>query len=135
MKIQKITNTRQQNFGEIIVLKRDGDFTWRDLENTVADSSHRMDWFNNGETGLLLSNGDEKNVLDTLSEFQRQLLEKGQTQESKQVSTHLHGLVKKYGEIAKIKRTFVIKTIKDFITIDVPGFQDLTKCADKLSFV
>lgn len=129
MKIQRIPNARQQNFGDIIVLERGDNNSWENLGNCIADASQRKDSFVTDKGGILLSTGEERLALDVYTEFIKISRENGYHADAQAADTLLQNLIKKYAEIAKATRTFVIDTVDDLRKISIPGFEDLAQCA------
>lgn len=67
MKIQHVLNTRQQNFGEVIVLECGEEVSPTDLDNMVAGAPYRKGWFASDKARLIITNGAEQEELEKLS--------------------------------------------------------------------
>lgn len=67
MRIQKFSNIRQQNFGDVIVLECGKNVSPTDLDNMIADSPYRRGWFPSDKARLILTNGKEQAELEKLS--------------------------------------------------------------------
>jgi hypothetical protein len=133
MKIQNVSTAGRQNFGENIVLESASETPWEldDLKGATSGSEYRMDWFVTDKSRILVSIGNEKEMLDSMGDFVDKLYQMGQLKESQQVDARLHGLVRTYGQIAQITRAFAIKTLGDLRKIRVSGFEDLAKYVGK----
>lgn len=131
MRIQNITNTRQQTFGDFIVLERGENATWDNLSEWTDKVSQRKDVFVTDRGGILLSTGEERHLLDTYTGFIATLNEGNHSKEAKITDAILQDLIRTYGQIARVTRTFVINSLPDFKKIDVPGFEDLAQSAGK----
>lgn len=128
MKLQRISNiTRQQNFGDILVLERGNDATWDNIAQWTNDISPRRDSFVTDKGGILLSTGDERDLLELKIKFIADLREKKLIREADLEEERLHALIRTYGEIARTGRAFVINTLNDLVKISIPGFDDLIK--------
>ncbi len=70
MRIQRISNTRQQNFGDVIVLRNGINITQQDLESMVKankNSPYAWQWAEiEGKESLVICSDLEKDELATL---------------------------------------------------------------------
>lgn len=127
MKLQKISTTRQQNFGDVIVLEPGGDNSWNDLIDMLSpESSYRLDGFIDlGREKLLVSNGYEKEALDNLSETLYQACRKEELIKAKaiKIGFTLGQRVIKFGR--KARETIIVRDLANIENI--LGFEKLVK--------
>jgi len=117
MKIQSVSNVRQQNFGNVAVLEYGDKITWLDLDKMVESSPCRKDWFiTSDKARLLISNESERGALDQLSDA----LRKVSLGHSQKISERLCQCVKEFGQRVK---PVIVNSVEDLRSIK--GFEAL----------
>lgn len=116
MKVQRILNTRQQNFGDVIVLQHGIAVTQQDLDNMVKDSPYAKQWAEvEGKDSLVICSGVEQEELERL---QAEPLRIGENFLDKIVR-----ISKRAGELAQNARRRMVNSVNDLSHID--GFEGL----------
>lgn len=125
MEIKKLSNTRTQNFGAVIVLEPGGDNSWNDLIDMLSpESSYRLDGFIDlGKGKLLVSTGDERKVLGDLSDDLYKACKQKKLIESQQIGFTLAQRVIEFGR--KARETIIVTTLDNIKNI--LGFEELVK--------
>lgn len=116
MRIQKFSNIRQQNFGDVIVLQHGIAVTQQDLDSMVKDSPYAKQWAEiEGKDSLVICSGVEQEELERL---QAEPLRIGENLLDKIVR-----ISKRAGELAKGIKPKIINCVEDLRGID--GFKAL----------
>ncbi len=116
MRLQKITNIRQQNFGDVIVLRNGININQDGLDKMVADSPYAKIWADiEGKDSLVICNGKEQEELERLHV---EPLKVGETLFDKTIR-----ISQRAGELAKGIKPKIINCVEDLRGID--GFKAL----------
>lgn len=122
MNVQRVSNIRQQNFGEVAVLEVNGG---KSFVNFIvpSDAPCRADWFVNADKVLLLlSSAKEKASLDRLDESFSQACKADQMQIAQFA---IDRKSKRVIELGQKVKPMLIKTLDDLKSVEIPGFEGL----------
>lgn len=125
MKVQKISNIKQQNFGEVIVLVPGGDNSWTDLTNMFSPKSpYGTDWFiDSYKAKLLVSSGYEQKILTNLRDAFYSACQTSDLKQAKQIGDCLSMCIKEFAQRAKT--TIIVRTSDNIKNLC--GFEKLVK--------
>lgn len=120
MRIQRISNTRQQNFGDVIVLEPSGNLNWRDIDSMTAGISCGKNWVTTDKARLVMYNGAEQAEIQELEDSLKLLATKHQ----ESVHSRIWERIVAFGQSVK---PIIVKSVKDLQGIN--GFEELTVVA------
>lgn len=121
MNLQRVSNTRLQNFGQVVVLEPGDKLTWRDIDSMTAGASYGKNWVSSDKVRLVVYNGTEQAEIEKI----RNAIPLLSGQHKKSALTRIWQRVQEFGQKVKPR---IVNSMEDLKGIT--GFEQL--CSPRL---